>query len=453
MILGRCNNCSIDNSNNGYFGYYMSIDNCNPTGTCDVYINVLNKRHECPKTTSLTECLSNPSKLQNYIVDNTGRAFLHEYTTPTDIADAISRFEGIQGTEVTQTLLNRMIVPCGPGVSDFNNGSSNPGCFPYSDNVFDESQTCPNGNSIMYSKCCKDSTCTGATCNPCSVRIKYLSDDAKWKSDFCYYMCPSYWRQRIVLEGSGAIDESELCSSEYAELCKLSGCDIDPVCKIKWGGGYSGLHPYSDLDKDLCNGRLVSPDINYYSANECKNPTNQYIQSYCTTNKLCTEGTAGIVKKNPGNPRRLLPTVVVKKTDNVPICIYKTLYYAVNGNFVSNNKYSLYNNNGTIVFKKGNYKNFKFVNSFQFISNFYNENAYFIETLDGTKISYNGKNFVPSGSQKFMIGENQIAVLDQSYRTIGYLGVDLNSTSIPADTYPAILVQFPNKYSDITIEY
>lgn len=303
--MGRCNDCSMNDKNNGYYGYYMSVDNCS-NSKCDIYINVLDKRHECLGSGSITECLMvNPTRVLFYD-RTTNREIV--YVGSEGLAKAKEKSQNIQSNEVSYTLLNRMMRPCGEGVSDIRT-SDGLGCYPYSDNVFGSSDICPNGSKTMYSKNCGDSACGMVVTdgrgnrvnNPCSVRIKYDDTNLTFKNDLCSYICPSYLTQRIFLQkGTNTISESQVCSAEYAELCELSGCVVDPACRIKWGGC-----EYTEIDMDLCNGATWFINNTTYSNNKLCN--NQYYRDYCSGG--CGEG---YVRRcnTMGYAGRLLPTVV-----------------------------------------------------------------------------------------------------------------------------------------------
>lgn len=331
--LGRCNSCSINNDNSGYFGYYMSIGNCrssNSKNVCDIVINVLDKRHECPGATSLTECLYvNPQKILYYNRNlPNGPALLEEYTG-SNIANAIANSKNIQGNEISYTLLNRMVRPCGEGLSDIYNGPREPGCLPYSDNLLTQGTKCPNGSPTMYTKCCKDPpNCTQTNCNACSVKVSYPDTDPKWKEDVCYYMCPSYWTQRTFLQETGTIKESQLCSTDYAQLCELAGCDIDVPCKIRWGGCAS----YRNIDSDLCNGGdWTSAQLTYAPINECKDGTTGS-KNFCKKYGLCATGTYTKKCTNlPGLPAPPLPTILTPPNPANGVWVLPTKLRALTG--------------------------------------------------------------------------------------------------------------------------
>lgn len=337
IVLGRCNDCSMDDKNSGYFGQYMSIDNC-VDSKCDIYINIFDKRHECIGSTSITDCLyTNPTKIKYY--DRNGTKTVREYSTPSEISYAMSKYQNIQQDEV-MSMINRMMRPCGGNLSDFATSDSM-GCFPYSDSVFSSGNMCPNGEKTMYSKNCRDVGCgvleidgTGNRVNnPCSVRIKYLDTDMVWKSDMCSYLCPSYMTQRFYLQITGSTDESDICSSEYSELCRMSGCEVDTACRIKWGGC-----SLVDLDSDICNGITWFNNIEkkeYKNENMCK-------KDYCK-NK-CGNG-VGRRCNNFGMVRGLLPTVVNVEYFGKTMEIMSKEIYNRKGEW-----YKLHNDSGNVGF-------------------------------------------------------------------------------------------------------
>ena len=329
-IVGKCSNCTIEDKNYGYYGYFMSVSNCKPStqgSVCDIYINVLNKRHECLGSTSIFSCLyDNPTK----ILEN-GKDITNEITrekpadpnTPPSINPNgyIRDGRAIESGEVSITLLQKLARPCGEGLGDIYVDKLDPGCLPYSSTVYSfDSNTavCYDGEPTGLSTCCNnDIKCTSVSdsqCNPCVSVIKDIPiKEEVWKEDICYFYCPSYWTQRTFYQATekegGVIPppsqggDSLLCSDTYKTLCELAGCDPDPACKIKWGGC-----EYKDIDNDICNGGdWSSPFLDGYTPiNRCKLDS-----PYCTDNKLCVTGTYSKKCTNsPIDTPPILPTVV-----------------------------------------------------------------------------------------------------------------------------------------------
>lgn len=91
--------------------------------------------------------------------------------------------------------------------------------------------------------------------NPCAsiINIPPLKDgteDALWKSDICEFFCPdisvqNYWfgnpdssdnyEDSKIAGNSEDRYKSRICSEEYFNLCRLSGCTPSSTCKVRWG--------------------------------------------------------------------------------------------------------------------------------------------------------------------------------------------------------------------------
>ena len=143
-IIGKCSGCSIEGVNYGYYGNFMSVSNCKPStqgSVCDIYINVLNKRHECLGSTSILACLyDNPTKIFNNGVDVTNdivRGKPPDSSTPPSINPNgyIEDGRAIDSLEVSITLLQKLARPCGD-VGDIYVDKNDPGCLPYSSTAY-----------------------------------------------------------------------------------------------------------------------------------------------------------------------------------------------------------------------------------------------------------------------------------------------------------------------------
>ncbi len=331
-IVGKCSNCTIEDLNYGKYGYFMSVSNCKKTpqgSLCDIYINVLDKRHECLSSSSIFACLyDNPTKILNNgndITKNILRAKPTDPTIPPSIHPDgyIEDGRAIQSGEVSITLLQKLAKPCGEGLGDYYIDKLEPGCLPYSNTILkkglieeESAQVCYDGESTGLTTCCDNNMeCTNSLtnkCNPCVSIIKNVPEEDVWKNDICYFYCPSYWQQRtqfLATDTQGGVlgDESQLCSDTYKTLCELAGCDPDPACKIKWGGCN-----YANIDYDICNGGDwgFSPLSGYTPINRC-----DLGSSYCEKNNLCTsQGTnPPRCTNDPVETTEILPIVVKRR--------------------------------------------------------------------------------------------------------------------------------------------
>ena len=214
-------------------------------------------------------------------------------------------------------LLQRMVRPCGDGVSDIYIDPQDPGCLPYSAVTYSNDlndKTCPDGDTLGIESCCGDDISCAATktdnCNPCtSIMENVPLDNTKWKDDICYYYCPPYWTQRQYLQETGYFPTDEqLCSERYKNLCELVGCETDPACKIRWGGC-----EYTNIDMDICNGGQWDKEFlndHYQPDHRCEDtPPSQY----CISKGLCQIGRYyPRCRGYPWDTPEILPTVVKK---------------------------------------------------------------------------------------------------------------------------------------------
>ena len=306
IVFGRCDYCSTS-FDSGFYGNLLSVENCvedknwceylnkDNCYRCDVTINNIQSRYECKYVSSISDCVDQITvcfddnrcdgltPIQCEAVNN----FCDRPLAPGETFENLG-FNKINDGEIirnTQLQISR----CGTArtrVTD-NCGSlqpddQGPECLPFSDNYIDE-ENCLSKKSSMYDlagctdnscsnisnpktrDCCiSESNCLGSSIgcngykllgyklcqenpelenckNPCSTRLNYPEP---WKSDICYYVCPSIvWQNFWLKDGQENFSqcseppinsEERICSEEYYNLCKLFNCNIDPECENKW---------------------------------------------------------------------------------------------------------------------------------------------------------------------------------------------------------------------------
>jgi hypothetical protein len=328
-IIGRCSHCvtADQEGNQGTYGWYLNIDNCNCIGTndhlgtecsCDITINVKDKRHVCKQSNSIFNCLyldpvqSGAPEGTTTNIYYTGNEIFPSslykesfYDEELEIPIQSGWYydteqNTIQAGEV-MVMLQRFADYC-VGQSDtytISNNIEDPGCLPYSNTILTNNFsaiTCNDGDNFGSNgipKCCNDDpSCNDkdTSCNPCAASLHNIPlNDTNWKEDLCYFFCPSYWTQRQFLQEEKHLhSDEEICSSKYKLLCDAMGCDTDPACRIRWGGC-----PLDDIDMDICNGGEWSPNGlgNKYNVVERCNPvgTSDYPfpSTWCTNKGYC----------------------------------------------------------------------------------------------------------------------------------------------------------------------
>ena len=303
IISGKCGDCGAfddiipteRNENVGYFGYLVTVNNCNGN-KCDVYLNNQGKRKVCKGVESITECLEcpySPGKCEwtTCVCEPDGGS---SNTCTWDCTDN-STGEGnqIELQEVIEPL-QRFATACNTN-GDFYRGIDDIGCLPYSSTIHTNdlsTTTCYNGENTIFNipgSCCEnDPTCSingNGECKPCMSYFDNVPDS--WKTDVCKYFCPDYATQREVLQGGGFFTSNEqLCSAAYKAACDIAGCTPAQECQVAWGGCNATCAGdleciYRSIDWTFCKGGSFSV-INEINGNNFV--SKKSVDGICNTN-------------------------------------------------------------------------------------------------------------------------------------------------------------------------
>ncbi len=210
--------------------------------TCNITIAYQNKKLECSSATSLLNCLNSP-----------------DTTYVNGVANDFPIPWLIYPKEIYSSLKN-IASPCG-GSDDYN-------CLPYSEVykaslLTDVNGLCPSGELNNYAYFNDTPSCTlletkgkctrisGQTCpvgmtnmstcanvdgsilcctipsSACYSLASFMPNNTTEKTVFCEMTCPSYADQLFI-------GVEKPCDASYYDLCKQSGCAIDPVCEANW---------------------------------------------------------------------------------------------------------------------------------------------------------------------------------------------------------------------------
>lgn len=205
---------------------------------CNIKIAYQNKKLECASAPSFIGCLNYPDK--TYVNGIENEFSIPWLIYPREVYDTLKKIAG----------------PCG-GVDDYN-------CLPYSEVYSTETRDdglCPSGELNNYAyfnntpscslletkgnctrvngECPSDQTeisgCSNNGSKLCCTMPKtqdyflsnFVPSNTPEKTIFCQMACPSYADQIFI-------GVENTCDATYYDLCKQSGCTIDPVCESKW---------------------------------------------------------------------------------------------------------------------------------------------------------------------------------------------------------------------------
>lgn len=210
--------------------------------TCNIAIAYQNKKLECSSATSLLACLNNPDTTYVNGVENEFPIpwLIYPkdiYNTMKDIASpcgGLDDYSCLPYSEIYKaSSLTNIDGLCPSGeLNNYAYFNNTPSCtlLETKGNCTRTSNSiCPTGTEQMPSCTNSDGSilCCTMPSSECYSLASFVPNNTAEKTVYCQLACPSYEDQVFI-----GVDKP--CDASYYDLCKQSGCPIDPVCEAKW---------------------------------------------------------------------------------------------------------------------------------------------------------------------------------------------------------------------------
>lgn len=210
---------------------------CN-TGVCKITIAYQNKKLECSSAESLLACLDNPDSTY---VDGVKNDFPIPWLIyPKEIYNSLKTlaspcagsddYNCLPYSEIINTDING-ICPSGKlnNYAYFNNSPSCTTLETKGNCIRTTNSTCVSGMTEMSTCTNSDGSilCCTVPTSECYSFANFIPNNSSEQNIFCQMTCPSYNDQLFI-------GVETPCDASYYDLCKQSGCTIDPVCEANW---------------------------------------------------------------------------------------------------------------------------------------------------------------------------------------------------------------------------
>jgi len=209
--------------------------------TCNIKIAYQNKKLECSSASSFVGCLNNPDK--TYVNGIESEFSIPWLIYPKEVYNSLKQIAGPCGGSDDYSCLPYSEVYNASSLTDIDglcpSGSLNnyayfnntPSCtlLETKGNCKRVNGACPSGQTLMPS-CTNDdgsNLCCTMPTSQCYSLASFVPSNTNERTIFCQMACPSYADQLFI-------GVSEVCDASYYDLCKQSGCPIDPICESKW---------------------------------------------------------------------------------------------------------------------------------------------------------------------------------------------------------------------------
>lgn len=215
---------------------------CDSNNKCNIKIAYQNRKLECSSAQSFIACLNDPDK--TYVNDVESEfpipwliypkeiySSLKEIASPcagTDDYSCLPYSEISKGSDVLTDLNG--LCPSGK-LNNYAYFNNTPSCtlLETKGNCIRTNSECPIGKTKIDS--CTKSDGSNLCCTmpdaECYSFSNFSPSNTAEKSLYCQMVCPSYIDQLYI-----GVDKT--CDANYYDLCKQSGCLIDPLCESKW---------------------------------------------------------------------------------------------------------------------------------------------------------------------------------------------------------------------------